>query len=42
MELISLIHTILIEDMLNYLAMEKGVFLSGMSEDEKKKLLTGH
>ena len=42
MELISLIHTILIEDMLNYLALEKGVFLSGMSEDEKKKLLTGH
>ena len=40
-ELISLIHTILIEDMLNYLALEKGVFLSGMSEEDKKKLLTG-
>ena len=38
--LISRVQTLLIHDFLNYLALIHGVFLSSMSEDEKKKLLT--
>ena len=39
--LIGRIQTLLIQDFLNYLALMQGVFLSSMTEAEKKKLLTG-
>ena len=39
--IIERVQTILIMDFLNYLAMMHSVFLSSMSEIEKKKLLTG-
>ena len=39
--IIERVQTILITDFLNYLAMMHSVFLSSMSEIEKKKLLTG-
>lgn len=39
--LIERVQTILITDFLNYLALMHSVFLSTMSENEKKKLLTG-
>ncbi len=39
--LIGRIQTLLTHDFLNYLALMHGVFLSSMSEIEKKKLLTG-
>lgn len=39
--LIGRIQTLLIQDFLNYLALMQGVFLSAMTEAEKKKLLTG-
>lgn len=39
--IIERVQTILIGDFLNYLAMMHSVFLSSMSEIEKKKLLTG-
>jgi hypothetical protein len=38
--IISRVQTLLIHDFLNYLALIHGVFLSSMSEIEKKKLLT--
>ena len=39
--IIGRIQTLLTHDFLNYLALMHGVFLSSMSELEKKKLLTG-
>ena len=39
--IIERVQTILITDFLNYLAMMQSIFLSSMSENEKKKLLTG-
>ena len=39
--IIERVQTILITDFLNYLAIMHSVFLSSMSEIEKKKLLTG-
>lgn len=39
--IISMIQTLLIEDFLNYLALKHSMFLSGTSELEKKKFLTG-
>lgn len=39
--LIGRIQTLLIQDFLNYLALMQGIFLSSMTETEKKKLLTG-
>ncbi len=39
--IISRIQTLLTLDFLNYLALMHGVFLSSMSESDKKKLLTG-
>lgn len=39
--LIGRLQTLLIQDFLNYLALMQGVFLSSMTENEKKKLLTG-
>ena len=39
--IIERVQTILITDFLNYLALMHSVFLSSMSEIEKKKLLTG-
>lgn len=35
------LYTVLLEDFLNYMAMRHGVFLSYLSEADKKKLLTG-
>ena len=38
--IISRVQTLLTHDFLNYLALMHGVFLSAMSETDKKKLLT--
>lgn len=40
--LMETVQTLLATDFLNYLALKEHVFLSSMSEAEKKKLLTGH